>query len=59
MPVLAHLAAQLPWAAFARAQTFCYPLQRTQLKQHPWSGRRDLVTELETQLALAIAVSMH
>jgi hypothetical protein len=51
-----RLLAHLPASALSRAQTFCYPLQRVQLEQDPWGSRRDLLTELETRLASAIAV---
>ena len=49
-----QLLAHLPLPSFARAQTFFYPLCRTQLKQYPWSSRKALRTELEARLATGI-----
>jgi hypothetical protein len=54
-PVCELLLAHLPGPAFARAQTFFYPLHQAQLGQHPWGRRKDLQTELETRLASAMA----
>jgi hypothetical protein len=59
VPVRERLLAHLPGSAFAHAQTFFYPLQRVQLGQHPWGGRRDLRSELETRLASAMAINMR
>lgn len=59
VPVREQLLAHLPGPAFARAQTFFYPLHHVQLGQPPWGRRKDLLTELEARVASAMAINMR